>query len=91
MSGESVERRARLAFVAVSPEVVRSQRVDGQHRGAVEAVVVGDRQRLHAQLRDLVDQLVDMAGPVEQAVFGMEMEVDELTHGGARGRSRSGR
>ena len=57
-------------------------------RGVVEGhrpehvAVVGDGQRLHPELRGLVDELVDVAGAVEEAVFGVEMEVDELGHRG---------
>ena len=45
---------------------------------AEHVAVVGDGQRLHAHARRLLDQLVDVAGPVEQAVLGVEVEVDEL-------------
>ena len=40
--------------------------------------VVGDGHRLHAEPSHLVHHLVDVAGPVEQAVLGVEVEVDEL-------------
>lgn len=49
---------------------------------AEHVAVVGQGQRRHPELRGLLDQLVDVAGPVEQAVLGVEVE-------GARARCRS--
>jgi hypothetical protein len=46
--------------------------------GAVEGAVVGDRHRIHAQLCRGVDQLGDPAEPIEQAEFGVHMEVREV-------------
>ena len=40
--------------------------------------VIGDGQRLHAEPRGLVHEGVDLAGPVEEAVLGVQVEVDEL-------------
>ena len=40
--------------------------------------VIGDGERAHAELADLVHELVDVARAVEQAVFGMEMKMDEF-------------
>jgi hypothetical protein len=56
-------------------------------RGVVEdhrpehVAVVGDGHGLHAELRRLVDELVDVARPVEEAVLGVQVKVDELSHG----------
>ncbi len=40
--------------------------------------VVGDGQPLHPEAPGLLDQLVDVARPVEEAVFGVQVQVDEL-------------
>jgi hypothetical protein len=43
----------------------------------VHHAVVGDGQRGHAQLLGVVNGLADAAAAVEQAVLGVEMQVDE--------------
>ena len=43
--------------------------------------VLGDRERRHLQARRLLQQLVDAAGAVEQRIFGVQVQVDEITHG----------
>jgi hypothetical protein len=40
--------------------------------------VIGDGQRLHAELADLVDELVDVARPIEEAVFRVKVKMDEF-------------
>ncbi len=49
--------------------------------GAVNVAVVGHGDGLLAELGDAVDQLGDVAGPVEERVFGMQMKVGEFRHG----------
>ena len=53
---------------------------------AVEGAVVGDGHRIHALRRRRVDQLGDPAEAVEQAEFGVDVEVGEVVgsqgHGG---------
>ena len=44
---------------------------------AVEIAVVGDRQRVHAQLFGPLDQPVDRAGSVEQAVVAVAMQMNK--------------
>src|SRR5258707_7186820 len=46
--------------------------------GSEHVAVVGDGERLHAELAHLVDELVDVARAVEEAVLGVEMKVDEF-------------
>ena len=48
---------------------------------AVQGAVVGDGHRIHAQLCRRVDQLRDPAEAVEQAEFGVHMEVREVVRG----------
>ena len=62
--------------------LVAGRLVEGDR--AVERAVVGDRHRIHAQLRGRVDQLGDPAEAVEQAEFGVDMEVREVV--GSEGR-----
>jgi hypothetical protein len=45
--------------------------------GAVEAVVVGDRQGRHAQPESGLDELVDTPGAVAEREVGVDVEVDE--------------
>ena len=55
---------------------------------AVEGAVVGDRHRIHAELRRRVDQLGDPAETVEQAELGVDVEVREVVgREGRHGRS----
>ena len=49
------------------------------HRGE-HVAVVGDGHGLHAHAGRLLHELVDVAGPVQQAVLGVEVQVDELRH-----------
>jgi hypothetical protein len=43
--------------------------------------VVGDGQGGHAQGDSPLKQFINGRGPVEKAVLGMDMEVDEAHHG----------
>ena len=54
--------------------------------GPEHVAVVGDGHRLHAEAHALLDQLVDAAGAVEQAVLGVQVQVDEVA---ARAHSHS--
>ena len=45
---------------------------------AVENAVVGDRQRGKLQLMRLLHQSVETAGPVEQRILGVQMEMDKI-------------
>ena len=49
--------------------------------GAEDVAVVGHGHGGHAQLLHAPDQLVDVAGAVEQGVIGMQVKVDEVRHG----------
>ena len=42
--------------------------------------MLGDRERRHAQLLRLVEQLLDAAGAVEQRELRVEVEMDEVAH-----------
>ncbi len=46
--------------------------------GPEHVAVIGHGHRLHPELRHLVDELVDVARPVEEAVLRMEMKVNEV-------------
>ena len=64
--------------------------------GAVHDSVVGHGQRVHAQFFGTFDQRFDVAGSVQQDIFGVEMEVDKrLVHmrgsAGRRGESGKGK
>jgi hypothetical protein len=48
---------------------------------AVDVAVVGHGDGFLAEGGDAVDELGDVAGAVEEGVFGVEMEVGELGHG----------
>ena len=52
--------------------------------GAVEVAVVGERHRGHPQRLDALDQLRDLAGPVEQAVVAVAVEMDKGSAGHRR-------
>jgi hypothetical protein len=54
--------------------------------GAVEGSVVGQGQRIHALLRRRVDELRDPTEPIEQAEFGVDMEMREVVRGSGHGR-----
>ncbi len=54
---------------------------------AEEISMVGHRQGLHAQLGRAIDQPVDPARAVEQAVVGMDVKVDETRVCGRHGQS----
>ena len=51
----------------------------------VKIAVVGEREGLHPQLRRAIHQPVDPARAVEEAVVGMDVEVDEILIGGRHG------
>ena len=55
-------------------------RIEEVHR-PVDVAVVGHGDGLLAQRGDAVDELVDVAGAVEEGVFGVQMEVGEFGHG----------
>ena len=65
-------------MIGLMPLVLR-RLVEGDR--AVEGAVVGDRHRIHAQLGRRVDQLRDPAETVEQAEFGVDVEVREVVRG----------
>ena len=60
------------------PFVLR--RVEKVHR-AVDISVVRHGDRLLPQRRHAIDELVHVAGAVEQGVFGVQMQVGEFGHG----------
>jgi hypothetical protein len=47
--------------------------------GAGERAVVGERDRRHLELGGAGSKVRDPAGPVEDRVLGVDMEVDELS------------
>ena len=49
--------------------------------GAVDVAVVGHGDGFLAEGGDAVDELVDVAGAVEEGVLGVQMEVGEFGHG----------
>jgi hypothetical protein len=49
--------------------------------GAVHVAVVGDGDRRHAQLADLLEHLLEPSGTVEHGVFGVHMQMDERVAG----------
>jgi len=49
------------------------------------AAVVGDRHRVEAELRGLVGDVVYPTQPVEQAEFGVDVEMDEVVRGNGHG------
>ena len=49
--------------------------------GAVDVAMVGHGHRFLAEGGDAIDEFLDVAGAVEQGVFGMEMEVGKFGHG----------
>ena len=55
-------------------------RVEKVHR-AVDIAVVGHGDGLLAEGGDAIDELVDIAGAVEEGVFGVQMEVGKFGHG----------
>jgi hypothetical protein len=40
--------------------------------------VIGERERLEAERLRLPDELVELSGAVEEAVLGVNVEVDEV-------------
>ena len=40
--------------------------------------MIGEGERGHAELRGLLDQLLEAGGAVEQAVLGVDVQVDEV-------------
>ena len=55
-------------------------RVEEVHR-AVDVAVVGHGDGFLAESGDAVDEFINVAGAVEEGVFGVEMEVGEFGHG----------
>ena len=55
-------------------------RVEEMHR-AVDVAVVGHGDGLLAQPRHALTELVDVAGAVQQRVFGVQMKVGKFGHG----------
>ena len=55
-------------------QVVRRRGL-GQHRGAVEAVVVGDREGVQAEAHGLLDELGGRAGAVEEAEVAVAVQL----------------
>ncbi len=53
-------------------------RLDIELESAIHGAVVGDGHALHAVFLALGEQIADPDGPVEQAVLGVDMEVDEI-------------
>ncbi len=49
--------------------------------GAVDVAMVGHGHRFLAEGGDAIDEFLDVAGAVEQGVFGVEMQVGKFGHG----------
>ena len=47
----------------------------------VQIAVIGERQRVHAQLFGPLDQLLDRAGAIEQAVMAVAMQMNKRRRG----------
>ena len=54
--------------------------LEKMHR-AVDVAVVGHGDGFLAERGDAIDQLFDVAGAVEEGIFGVQMEVGEFGHG----------
>ncbi len=74
----------RLAHV----ELASQDRLDPLRLGRIEKVnrpvdvpVVRHRNRLLPQRRDAINELVNVASPVQQRVFRMKMQVSKFSHG----------
>jgi len=52
--------------------------------------VVGQGARLHAEAGDPLDEVRDLARPVEEGIVAMDVKVDELRFHGGDYRSRKG-
>ena len=63
----------------------------GQHRGAVEAVVVGDRERVQPEPDGLLDQLGRRAGAVEEAEVAVAVQLGVGRDGAGRSIARGAR
>jgi hypothetical protein len=48
---------------------------------SIDIAVIGHGHGLLAERSDTVDELFDVAGAVEEGVFGVEVEVGEFGHG----------
>ena len=74
----------RLAHVKLAAQdrldAFRLRRIEKVHR-AVDIAVVRHGDRLLPQRRHAVHKLVDVASPVEQRVFRMQMQMGEFGHG----------
>ena len=55
-------------------------RVKEVHR-AVDVPVVGHGDRGLPQLRDAVNELLDVASPIQQGVLGVQMQMRKFSHG----------
>src|SRR5437879_8126364 len=79
--------RGALTLVAVAEGEVRLEAEDGPDLARpglgvelprpVQVTVVGDRERVHAQRLDPVEQFGDPVGAVEEGVLAMGVEVNE--------------
>src|SRR5439155_1390434 len=76
-----------LPFVPAAEGEVRFEAENGPHTagfrlgvelpGPVQVAVIGERQRIHAQRPDPVEQVGDPVGAVEEGVLAVGVEVDE--------------
>ena len=83
-----VGRVGAMVFGLAHVELAAQDRLDALLLGRVEEVhrpvdvaVVRHRDRLLAQRGHAINELVDVAGAVEQRVFGVQMEVSKFGHG----------
>ena len=95
---EMVARAAGIAVVAAAGRHVDLAAEDGLDPGllgrvvknqrAVEVAVVGDGRGGRAEGGGGLDQIADADGPVEEAVFGVAMQMDEIGHGSRHPREK---
>ncbi len=69
--------RGDVGFVADDRVDPRILRLAIELQRTVQVAVVGQRQRVHAVIDAAIDQFADVAGPVEQAVVAVAMQVGE--------------
>jgi hypothetical protein len=62
------------------PDALLLGRIEEMDR-SVDVAVVRHGHGLLAEGGDAIDELLDVAGAIEEGVFGVEMKVGELGHG----------
>ena len=52
----------------------------GKAQGGIHIAVVGDGDRIDVVLDAMIDELLHLDRPVEEAVLGMKMQMDKIGH-----------